>query len=551
MNREIGEHGFDKIDSEEDVVFGNNELSEQPAGKSNKKTVLKFYPGGVFASEAGPVNLIKMSHRKNGKASKDQINKPEVKIEPSAIENESPEVQLAYKGTLEVYQTGDSPLEDLEEFINDSDETDNASFVRAIKILIEDIKSGRVASPDVSTIKKEEFEIKERKEKNILENWIEEHVTHSTHKWAELSGPERQVANRRFIASTKSVWGYFVEGKKWHLRDKNGSVVLGDISDDDAKITLYFLKKAGLESALYEYLSGPQLNKSDDTTDTNKAVEQFNKADCFEIEDIPPSASETMWHLLMAGGHPRFNNGNSRFLVNLASDSLSNEIMTKPDHLLNSARTLRGLKSFIPASKIVAYANKYHKSAGGKTWEERYENLLDREFSNSDLTDFGIIRTNAKGKEYFNGFKKRQELISRAVSILSEKESKLKEEGRVVDSPTWGKAFVNIARTAKERFPGGAAAIRAMDKYEAYLQLDLGQQSFLFRPLKEIKGNKPDIPLEGKWVYDMYLKLGDGKKFSKSEFEIMQNFLGQDYKPVGKIKELLENRVEHLSVDDK
>jgi hypothetical protein len=555
MNQETSDYKFNGIESEEGGEFGL-ENDELPIKKSKNKTTVKFYEGRVFASKAkaGDVALMipRGKNSRNSEVGSKKSNESEISAEKKAIDSEPEVIRSAYNDILDDYKNGVADLSELEQFIADSDKMDNSPTVKATRFLVEDIKLGKVTPPDVSVLEnKAKEDVRELGDEKIetesdpLVKWIQENVTKSSdHKWNELVDLEREVANRRFIESTKSVWGYFAEGNKWQPKNKDHRVILTDNNDDDAKTTLYFLKKAGLESTLCEHLLKFKQHSSEQEMDKNKAVEQFNKADFFDIKnDMPPSSSETMWHLLMASGVGHFNNKNDRFLVSLVGDSLANEIMNKPDHFLKSAKTLRGLKRFMPASKIVAYANSYSKSVGGKKWEENYENLLDREFSNEDLMNFGVVHVSAKGNRYFDGSKKQQETVDKAMNILGQTESKLKTDGRLVDSSAWGKVFVNIARTPEERFPGGASSVHAMGKYDAYLQLQpsLDQQSFLFRPLKEKEGAKPNMELDqGAWVYGMYLKLKDGKEFSKSQLEIMQAFLGKNYEPMGVIKEHLE-----------
>lgn len=360
-------------------------------------------------------------------------------------------------------------------------------------------------------------------------DWLQTNV--SSKLYAKLEGKERVKADFKFLQGTSGAFDHFFAGQKWELHE--GSVRLKDAGDLDAKATLEVLHEAGLDQTLYVFLKHQQTRG----TQARPGPEALDPKTP-QLPGQKTSSAELMYRLLKAGDlyeqlKPRERAG-LEVLVELSKRYVHNELYATPQEFLQSAKTLRGLWRFMSGREIVEYVGnnvEVGKLTRGKRLDpEQLKQVLDREFKEDELGYYSVLRLRpervAENKITLKDYSLEQsKLIERAREILDHPDNTLREQGWLVNSPEWGSVFVNVARTHKESFPGGAAAVRAWRNQGAYLNLDLEGQSFLFRVLgKEQPGLFKHEPLPGgMWVNGMYLKPRDGKQLSFTPEEALRH----------------------------
>ncbi|MFH1112178.1 MAG: hypothetical protein V1712_03905 [Patescibacteria group bacterium] len=368
------------------------------------------------------------------------------------------------------------------------------------------------------------------KELKVAADWLNEKITLSQEKkYFELREKELKAADERFIENTKDVWQYFIDAGKWTINKKNNAVYLKDKSDVDAKVTLGMLRQVGLEEKICKYIE--QQDKVKSQTDGTEKVSWsslevgegglagFDQGLSFPNQKV--CAAEVLCKLLVAGGIYKENDEAPRIAAELAHRAVYNELLTNNDEFENSDKTTRGLLRFFDYGNLLIHIRIGFPKIRGENFEKRFNEFLDKPLSEDDLKHY--FRQD-NGKTIFDHQNEQIKTIEQAKAILEKSEAELITEGRIIESPIWGKIFVNVMNSAKDSFPGGASSVGAYGVADAYLNIDLEKNSFLFRPFGELtKEQKAKINLPGgQWAYNMYFKPRGDKSAFLSKEEILQ-----------------------------
>ncbi len=474
-----------------------------------------------------------------------------------------------YQALLEQYQSGETSREEFEQAVKDL-RSDYDILSQATRVLVYDIKMGIVHLPDVAIQPSSEPETKiidqkgdkergvvfkfsktgvtvkpreEKKDKFIAEtfynpaelkaasDWLKEKVTLTQEKnYAELRAQERDAADERLLDNTKEVWQYFIESKKWAIDEKGKKINIENKGDIDAKITLGMLRQAGLEEKIYKYIKQDKTkNQITSSAEASWSGLEIGKGGMVGFDQglsFPKQkacAAEIVYKLLLAGGVYKKDDEAPRIAAELAHRAVYNELLTNKEELINSDKTMRGLVRFFDYGNLFAYLRNNWVNVKGKTWDKKLNNLFDRELERKDLEHY-FIKKDDRGKNIIDYQKEQAKIIEQAKIMLKKSTEELKTEGRIVESPVWGKVFVNVMNSSKDNFPGGASSVAAYGAAGAYLNIDLEKNSFLFRPFGEISKEqkaKLNIP-GGSWAYNMYFKPRGDKLTSLNKEEIFK-----------------------------
>ncbi|MFA4936941.1 MAG: hypothetical protein WC575_01415 [Patescibacteria group bacterium] len=369
-------------------------------------------------------------------------------------------------------------------------------------------------------------------ELKVAADWLNEKVILSQEKnYADLRGKEREAADQRLLDNTKDVWQYFVKSEKWVIGKEENKVNIEDKGDIDAKITLGMLKQAGLEEKIYRFIKQQEdiKNQAVKVEKTNWSGLEIGEGglggfdQALSFPNQKACSAEVICKLLVAGGVYKHNDEAPRIAAEMAHRAIYNGLLTNKKEFENSDKTIRGLLRFFDYGNLYSYMRNNWPNIEGKNWAERFDNFLNRPLSQKDLEHY-FVKKDDKGKNIIDYQKDQSKIIQQTKDIFKKPEAELITEGRIVESPIWGKIFINVMNSAKDSFPGGASSVGAYGVADAYLNIDLEKNSFLFRPFNELtKEQKAKLNLSGgQWSYNMYLKARGNKAASISKEEILK-----------------------------
>lgn len=473
-------------------------------------------------------------------------------------------VEKAYEEMLVQFQQGNVfSVEDLQEAQAHLESTDPSGvYTLAGRRLLDEILAGHVTTLDAVLEVKQPVSPEVNPDSaapqptGVVNAWLAEHIGQKN--LAELPRPEHEAALEKLAQGLRSLWQPFFDAKKWELAPKKKHIVLGsDKYDVDSKFTALILKYAGLEQRIVALVK-----------DTSPADQKFVTAPLVPGEQV--SRAEVVRRVCSASGLLKPEDELPlRVGTTLANGYVTNSLFTSREQFEEPA-SLRGLQQYLDAETIVEYTAK-HLGASGAPETEAIKKLLDRPIlENDELRGLQLRYINSKSGDIIDRSEERRKMIKQAQLLLDQPDDVLRTQGRLLETPEYGRVFVNVAAEGnkgknemepgeRQYFPAGAAAVKVWkdvngnSRFNCYLNMDVVSRggkdmvsSMLLRVVNPLrpgaKRPRPNLPPGIVELPDGFLKPRGGEPWVVTPAEIARR-LGPRINAIGILASQLENNI--------
>ncbi|MBU1039439.1 hypothetical protein KKC17_04435 [Patescibacteria group bacterium] len=351
------------------------------------------------------------------------------------------------------------------------------------------------------------------------------------------------------VRATESLWCYFVDSGRWQKtvdkkRNNQPIVYLKDTSDSNAKAVLLLIKKTGLENALLNNWTKPEL------TSDNEELNELNNGLVKAAQET--SSAEVLYKVLQEQGILKNKDEALRVIVDLATKSMHYDLIKTKEDWRSSNLSLRGLHRALNQQQEYLYVKerinrflelkkwrlplnkKQQVELDGELLNEPLDKTLLEKIINNDKKEEVLLKLDKVGQEQVS-------IIKQADQVLNKSDEELIKNKQLIVAADWGRLFLNQHKRGDKSF-GGAVAARAYG-FDGFINYDIERGGYLvtsFKPNSDLLANI-DLPGALKVNKQMVMRPGNGGE--KVSLEQLLKAVVPDYQLSG------ENQVKSKEVE--